>query len=54
MKMTGDPIHFVTTEDWRSWLEGNHAIENDAWLMICKRNSRTPSVTVEDGRWGGR
>jgi uncharacterized protein YdeI (YjbR/CyaY-like superfamily) len=47
MKMTGHPIHFVTTEDWRSWLEGNHATENDVWLMIYKRHSETSSVTVD-------
>ena len=47
MKMTGDPIHFVTTEDWRSWLEGNHATENDVWLMIHKRHSETVSITVD-------
>ena len=47
MKMTGDPIHFVTAEEWRSWLEGNHATEDDVWLMIYKRRSATASVTVD-------
>jgi uncharacterized protein YdeI (YjbR/CyaY-like superfamily) len=47
VKMTGEPIHFVTPADWRSWLEGNHATEDDVWLMISKRHSETVSVTVD-------
>ena len=47
MKMTGKPQYFATTEDWRAWLERHHATKEDAWLMIYKKHSATPSVTLQ-------
>jgi uncharacterized protein YdeI (YjbR/CyaY-like superfamily) len=47
MKMTGEPIHFTTAEKWRSWLEENRASQDGAWLLIYKKHSETPSVTVD-------
>lgn len=47
MKMTGEPLHFTTAEEWRSWLARNHAAQGEAWLMIYKKDSGTPSVTVQ-------
>ena len=50
MKMTGDPIHFVTTEDWRS--------TRVAKLIEDGRMTEAGLAEVErarqDGRWGGR
>jgi uncharacterized protein YdeI (YjbR/CyaY-like superfamily) len=46
VKMTGEPLHFATAEDWRAWLEANHAGEEDAWLSISKKHAKTPSVTL--------
>ena len=48
MKMTGEPIHFVTAEKWRRWLAANHATDEDVWLMIYKKHSKTPSVTLQE------
>lgn len=45
MRMTGQPFHFTTTE-WRTWLERNHTTEDEVWLMIHKKHTGTPSVTV--------
>lgn len=47
MKITGEPSHFTTTEEWRSWLEKNHATEDGIWLTIYKKHSDTSSVTVD-------
>jgi uncharacterized protein YdeI (YjbR/CyaY-like superfamily) len=47
MKMTGQPIPFATAGEWRVWLEQNHAIAEDVWLMIYKARSATPSVTLQ-------
>ena len=47
MKMTGQPIPFATAEEWRVWLEQNHAIAEDVWLMIYMARSATPSVTLQ-------
>jgi hypothetical protein len=48
MKMTGEPIHFPTAEEWRTWLEANAAIEEDVWLMISKKHAGTPSITLQE------
>jgi uncharacterized protein YdeI (YjbR/CyaY-like superfamily) len=47
MKMTGKPQHFATAEGWRAWLERHHATDGDVWVMIYKKRSGTPSVTVD-------
>jgi uncharacterized protein YdeI (YjbR/CyaY-like superfamily) len=47
MKMTREPIHFATAEEWRSWLERHQATQSDAWVMIYKKHSGTASVTVD-------
>jgi uncharacterized protein YdeI (YjbR/CyaY-like superfamily) len=47
MKVTGQPIHFATADEWRAWLERNHAAKEDAWLMIYKKHSETSSVTLQ-------
>ena len=47
MKITGEPLHFTTAEEWRAWLEGNHATQGQAWLIINKKDSGTPSVSVQ-------
>jgi uncharacterized protein YdeI (YjbR/CyaY-like superfamily) len=48
MKMTGQPLRFATAEEWRAWLEANHASEEDAWLSISKKHAGTPSVTLQE------
>ena len=47
MKMTGEPLHFATAEEWRGWLEQHHAAQGDAWLTIYKKHSGTPAVTLQ-------
>jgi uncharacterized protein YdeI (YjbR/CyaY-like superfamily) len=44
--MTGEPLHFTTAAEWRTWLERHHATQDEAWLMIYKKHTETPSVTV--------
>lgn len=39
-------MRFATGEEWRAWLEGNHATKDEAWLTIHKKHSNTPSVTL--------
>jgi uncharacterized protein YdeI (YjbR/CyaY-like superfamily) len=48
MKMTGQPLHVATAEEWRGWLQANHAVEKEVWLMIYKKHAATPSVTFEE------
>ena len=44
--MSEEPLHFATAEEWRAWLEANHAGAEDAWLSISKKSAKTPSVTL--------
>jgi uncharacterized protein YdeI (YjbR/CyaY-like superfamily) len=48
MKMTGQSLAFATSTEWRAWLEQNHAIKEDVWLMISKKHAETPSVTLQE------
>ena len=48
MKMTGQPLHFTTVGEWRTWLEANHATQDEVWLTIYKRHAETPSVTLTE------
>ncbi len=33
---------------WRKWLEKNHAVQDNVWLIIYKKESSTPSVYYEE------
>ena len=33
---------------WRKWLEKNHLKEKNIWLIVCKKESGTPSVYYND------
>src|ERR687898_552108 len=46
MEMTGQPLPFATAGEWRAWLEDNHATADEAWVMIYKKHSSVPSVTL--------
>jgi uncharacterized protein YdeI (YjbR/CyaY-like superfamily) len=48
MKMTGQPIHFATAQEWRAWLKANHATAEDVWLTIYKKHAGTPSVALQE------
>jgi len=41
MKMTGpQDLDFKTREEWREWLQKNHERENEAWVILHKKNSK--------------
>jgi hypothetical protein len=48
MKMTGQPLHVTTAEEWRAWLQANHAVEKEVWLTIYRKGTATPCVTLEE------
>jgi uncharacterized protein YdeI (YjbR/CyaY-like superfamily) len=48
MEITGEPHYFATAKGWRAWLQANHAVEKDVWVIIHKKHSATPSVTFEE------
>jgi uncharacterized protein YdeI (YjbR/CyaY-like superfamily) len=42
------PLHFTDRDEWRRWLEANHASETEAWLAILKKQSPRPGVYYEE------
>lgn len=42
------PLPFATPQDWRAWLEANHATATEAVLKLYKKASGIPSITWEE------
>ncbi len=43
-----EPVLFKTRESWRDWLEKNHEVEAEIWLVYYKRESGKQSVAYEE------
>ena len=43
--MAAKPKFFATPDDWRAWLEVNHATVDELWVGLRKRGSGKPSIT---------
>lgn len=43
-----DPLPFATPQDWRAWLEANHATAAEAVLKLYRKASGTPSISWEE------
>src|SRR4030088_2101020 len=37
--------YFKSANDFRRWLEKNHAITQELWVGYCKKSSQQPSIT---------
>jgi uncharacterized protein YdeI (YjbR/CyaY-like superfamily) len=48
MQPSDHPLHFPDRDEWRRWLEANHATEKEAWLAILKKQSPRPGVYYEE------
>jgi uncharacterized protein YdeI (YjbR/CyaY-like superfamily) len=48
MEISGEPHRFSTAEEWRAWLEANHASEKEAWVIIAKKHAKVSAVTLEE------
>lgn len=38
----------ATGEDWRAWLQANHASAADVWLIFYKKHTGKPSVSLKE------
>ena len=43
--MTETPAFYATPEEWRAWLEANHADAREHWVGFHKRGTGRPSIT---------
>lgn len=48
MKIPEQPLRFQNRDEWRSWLQGNHATRKDAWLVIQKDQASHPGVRYDE------
>jgi len=48
MRTQGARLHFASRDDWRAWLEENHATAKDAWLIIYKKHTGKASLSYEE------
>ena len=41
-------VYFTNRDDWRAWLQSNHATEPDVWLTMYKKHTKQPCVSYSD------
>ncbi len=41
-------LHFTQRDDWRAWLEENHATANEVWLVHHKKHTSKPNLSLEE------
>ncbi len=44
----GETIYCATRDEWRAWLEANHATGKEIWLIFYKKGSGKPRVSYDD------
>jgi uncharacterized protein YdeI (YjbR/CyaY-like superfamily) len=48
MRIPANPLQVADREEWRAWLQDNHAVEKEAWLIILKKHATGPGVGYEE------
>ena len=48
MKNPHQCMEFSNADEWRSWLQANHASESQAWLLISRKGASTPYIRLEE------
>jgi uncharacterized protein YdeI (YjbR/CyaY-like superfamily) len=48
--MTDEPavLFFASQEEWHAWLEANHAVAREAWLLLSKKGAARRSLTLAE------
>lgn len=41
-------LFFATQQEWREWLEANHATAREAWLLISKKGAARKSLSLAE------
>jgi uncharacterized protein YdeI (YjbR/CyaY-like superfamily) len=41
-------LHVTNRDEWRAWLEENHAAEREVWLIYHKRHTGSPRIPYDD------
>ena len=48
MVSVGQQLHFINRDEWRAWLETNHATASELWLVIYKKHTGKVGVAYEE------
>ncbi|MFQ5770900.1 MAG: YdeI family protein [bacterium] len=40
-------LYFKTPQEWRTWLQSNHDMETEVWLIFFKKDTRKPTLDYE-------
>jgi len=41
-------LHFTNRDDWRAWLDENHASQKEIWLIFFKKHTGKPTMLYDD------
>jgi len=45
---TSDKLYVTSRDDWRLWLNKNHDIAKEAWLIYYRKQTGKPSIPYDD------
>jgi uncharacterized protein YdeI (YjbR/CyaY-like superfamily) len=48
MIIIGQQLRFTNRDEWRAWLEANHATVGEAWLVHYKKHTGQPGLSLEE------
>jgi uncharacterized protein YdeI (YjbR/CyaY-like superfamily) len=46
MEPEREALIFTTQTEWHAWLQTNHAVESDVWLLIARKGSERKSLSL--------
>jgi uncharacterized protein YdeI (YjbR/CyaY-like superfamily) len=48
MEAEKEALRFSDQQEWHNWLEANHAVRREAWLLISKKGAVRKSLTLDE------
>jgi uncharacterized protein YdeI (YjbR/CyaY-like superfamily) len=48
MRTSANPLQVTGRDGWRAWLQENHAVEKEVWLIIHKKHAVASGVTYDE------
>jgi uncharacterized protein YdeI (YjbR/CyaY-like superfamily) len=48
MVTIGKQLYIINRDKWRAWLEANHTTAKEIWLIIYKKHTGKPGISLEE------
>ena len=45
--ITPQTLYVTNRDDWRTWLQANHAVKSEVWLIYFKKHTGQPSIPYD-------